>query len=246
MKINKITFTGADDQTNITKLISLSQKNPLIEWGILCSMTRQGYSRYPTKKWIKELIVHNDLNLSAHLCGKFSIDIIENKKYDILDQLEYFKRIQINYNFNNKNNHYIDELINYSFKNNKTIILQYNSSNSPILDLYSFPENFNFLYDSSAGRGIEIDEIKNPLSNYTGYAGGLNENNIAGIIKLIEKNNNPSNVWIDFESGIRTLDRFDFNKIERILSILNDPCVSKYPGKRCLKEDFEFYHRHVE
>lgn len=246
MKIDRVTFTGADNNTNIDKLISISKDNPFIEWGILFSLSKEGTNRYPSPYWVKEIIKSN-LNLSAHLCGEFSRQIIERKNYHFLSFLKKFNRVQINYNFNNKKKHYINNLINYAVKNNKIIILQYNNSNSNILDKYQFPENFNFLYDLSGGRGVEITNINNPLYNYTGYAGGLNNYNIEKIVKLIENKNNNKNVWIDFESGVRSNNEFSIRKVNNILKKLKDPCISKsFVNNRCLEEDFEFYERHSE
>lgn len=109
----------------------------------------------------------------------------------------------------------------FAFENpNREIILQYNKSNKQVINQFQngFPENINILYDASGGRGAEIKEILPPFDNFTGYAGGINEKNIDGICKLITDHPDNSNVWIDMESGVRTDDFLDLEKVHFVLN----------------------------
>lgn len=77
-----ITFTGADDETDIAKMLELSELYP-IEWGILFSPTRRGSPRYPSIDWVTELRVNGPARLSAHLCGGYSRDVLDRGHTEI-------------------------------------------------------------------------------------------------------------------------------------------------------------------
>lgn len=221
MNINKVTITGADNNISQNDLVEISKVYPFVEWGLLFSKYKEGQQRYPTTEWIDKLLEY-DINLSAHFCGWYSKEVLEEKNFQLISNLKNFKRIQLNYNFKNYIQN-ITDLIEFMNNNSKSIIFQYNKSNSEflntILDL-DIPNNIHFLYDASGGRGVEIKDIVNPFKNYTGYSGGLNDINIDNICKLISENTDKSNVWIDLESGARTNNFFDLDKVIKILEIV--------------------------
>jgi hypothetical protein len=215
MRINKITFTGADDNTNIDDLIQIQEKYPFLEFGILIS-SKSG-NRYPSENWIENLKDKN-LNLALHVCGKH----VRNILCDGVLYLPYdwFHRYQLNINFSATKTditHSIDLLKKYE---NKKFIIQYNSANKIYInDLFKNKnDNVEILYDASGGRGSQIKTIEEPPYNgvYTGYAGGINVDNIETICKEIYNHKNNSLVWIDMESGVRTNDEFDLEKINII------------------------------
>ena len=222
MKVNKVTVTGADDNTSVEELKSLSEKYPFVEWGILFSAHKEGSHRYPSKEKISE-IKNSGLQLSAHFCGWYAKEILERQNFSLIDNLPEFSRVQLNYNFSNSSMWNLIPLIEYT-KNHpeKSIILQWNKSNKPFLQLeahQSLPPNINFLYDSSGGRGVDIAYIQEPFINYTGYSGGLKPTNIKGCLECIEEHNSIKDVWIDMETGVRTGDNLDIDKVEQVLLI---------------------------
>lgn len=216
MKINKITFTGADEKTNYNDLLNIQIEYPNVEWGILFSKNRG--KRYPNyEKFV------GDLNLSAHFCGWYSREVLENQNFDLIRNLpKQFKRVQLNYNFKNSNSWNLFELLSFvnEYKE-KDIILQYNKSNKEILDRFLMvepPSNIHFLYDNSGGRGLKIEKIENPITDYyTGYSGGLNPDNIDEVCLMIKSQRSDQNVWIDMETGVRTDDDFDILKVKTVL-----------------------------
>ena len=123
MKINKVTITGADDKTDIDKLIRLTDKYPFVEWGILFSSGREGTQRYPSHEWIKQ-IVETDLPLSAHFCGWWAKQVLEESNFSLIEQAEGFSRIQLNYNFARSRGWSLVKLIEYAKDSPKNIILQ--------------------------------------------------------------------------------------------------------------------------
>jgi phosphoribosylanthranilate isomerase len=217
MIINRVTFTGADNNTDINALVELQKEFSFVEWGILIA-TNSGKKRYPTEEFILELKDKN-LNLALHLCGKHTRNILSDGIIDI--KYDFFNRYQVNFNFL----HTTHDLNNYkklteSFPDKK-FILQYNASNDAyikkIISEYN-TSNTNILYDASGGRGTEIKTIKAPYESiYTGYSGGLNPTNIVEICDEIYNHKDESKVWIDMESGVRTEDEFDLDKVYKVL-----------------------------
>lgn len=217
MIINKVTFTGADDNTDIKLMQQIQKEFSFVEWGILIS-SNSGRNRYPSEDFILNL-KDKKLNLALHICGKHSRNIMSDGIIDI--KYDFFNRYQINFNFL----HTPHNLENYkklvtTFPDKK-FILQYNLSNDlAIKTILSMVEthNTNILYDSSGGRGTELKSIKGPYSGiYTGYSGGLNPTNIDDICSKLWNHENDSNVWIDMETGVRTDDIFDLDKVYSVL-----------------------------
>ena len=221
MVINKVTFTGADNNTPIEELQKIQKKYPYVEWGILIA-SNPGKSKQPTDNYILDL-KNKGLNLSLHICNEHVKAILDDGKLDI--KYDFFDRYQLNFNFNH-NDH---DLNNYSklinkFKN-KDFILQTNFSNEIFIEKIinsNKTSNTNILYDSSGGKGVEIKQIKVPFKNiYTGYSGGINPNNINDICKQITYHKNDDRVWIDIQTGARTNNEFDLEKITKMLKIVD-------------------------
>lgn len=217
MKINRVTITGPDDNTNIEDLLKLSEKYPFVEWGILFSTGREGSQRYPSSSWIDE-VTKSGMLLSAHFCGWYPRQVLENANYDLIKNLKGFNRVQLNYNFKHSKGWDLGRLLSTELPIN--VILQNNKSNAPIIENADIPNNIHILYDASGGRGTEITSIEPPVKNlYTGYAGGLNPDNIDRICQMVSSHSDSSEVWIDLESGARTDNEFDLIKVEQILEV---------------------------
>jgi len=226
MKINKVTITGADDGISTIWLPNFNRIYPFVEWGILFSKSKIGSPRYPSNEWIDEL-VKQDIDLSAHFCGWWSKEVIENNNFNVITELPtQFKRVQLNYSFRNPTQSNLNLLVDYAKKHpERSYILQYNKTNKTTIDkllLNILPPNIHFLYDASGGRGVEIQSIAEPFLNYTGYSGGLNPKNIENVCNLIQDVDRSDNVWIDLESGVRTDDHFDVKKVKLLLDIAAD------------------------
>ena len=76
------TLTGADESTDIDRMVRISEENPIVEWGILFDRamhTADGSGRYPRAEWIRHFVEKagaNSMNLALHLCGREAIDFI--------------------------------------------------------------------------------------------------------------------------------------------------------------------------
>lgn len=222
MKIDKVTITGADDGITYSDLIEIQDQFPFVEWGILFSKSKSGESRYPCEEH-RATNFGGVLNLSAHFCGWWAKQILEEGNFELIHNLpKQYSRVQLNYNFRNSTSWNLLPLLDYLRKSDRNIILQYNNSNKDVLDQLIdqnyIPNNLDFLYDSSGGRGTIISGIKPPIHDfYTGYAGGLDVNNIDAVCSDINRFENMNSVWIDLESGARTNNNFDLIKVRQIL-----------------------------
>jgi hypothetical protein len=80
MKLKRVTITGADEAVTPEQLGLLTDKYPLVEWALLFSKNKQGQSRYPGEKWLKEFEdfwgERDDLPVAAHLCGQWTRDFV--------------------------------------------------------------------------------------------------------------------------------------------------------------------------
>ncbi len=221
MVINRVTFTGVDNNTLINDLQKLQKKYTHVEWGILIA-SNPGKSKQPTEDYILSL-KDKGLKLALHMCNDHAKNILTDGKLDI--KYDFFDRYQLNFNFNH-NEH---DISNYSklinkFKT-KDFILQTNFSNEMFIDKIintNKTSNTHILYDSSGGRGVEIKQIKPPFKGiYTGYSGGINPDNINEICKQITFHKKDDRVWIDIQTGARTDNNFDLEKVEKMLKVVN-------------------------
>lgn len=106
------------------------------------------------------------------------------------------------------------------------IIIQQRNVNELDLFNYTMEEHkhrlsigsFSVLLDASGGRGIDtpIEVLK---GNYkVGYAGGMNPDNVGEKLSYLMENVD-GDFWIDMESGVRTDDWFDLDKVRKVLEI---------------------------
>lgn len=222
MKIDKVTITGADDNTDILEMVDIQRRYHFVEWGILLSAKRAGTDRYVSQKRLEKLFMYGGLKLSAHLCGDYAARMLQLKPYTyIADNLPYFDRFQINYSIPKPLNGYntLQALVDQThFVNSGPVILQLNNNNTYAVNELKNVTDLQFLYDSSGGTGKLIENIVGPYRGcYTGYAGGINCDNITEIAKRITDFDDIRNVWIDMESGVRTDDKLDMDKVVSVL-----------------------------
>lgn len=195
-----ITFTGADHHTCIDGMIALSKRYP-IEWGILFSAAQQGKGRYPKLDWVAQLLRPaglKDLQLSAHICGAHSRDILKTGAcaVDTLLASGVFNRAQIN-----SADKTIDPLAIQAWGKKHGVL--------PILQARgAFPaaREVQWLLDESGGRGLVKDVWPEPLPDGVlhGYAGGLSPENVVKAVDRIGER--AATYWIDMESSLRTAD----------------------------------------
>jgi hypothetical protein len=208
MKPQYITFTGYDDDTSVQEMEALSALYP-VEWGVLFSASRQGKEpRYPSVSGIKKLMQYpdrNQLRLAAHLCGEYSRHIMAGGRPEegLPVGLDDFDRIQINH---------ADpiplRLAEFADRYTGRVITQARGQTWP-----ARWGQFDYLFDTSGGRGVEPKEWPRHPGYWVGYAGGITPANVGEVITKIAA---TKPYWIDMESGVRTNDVFDLKKCRAV------------------------------
>lgn len=225
MTLTHITFTGIDERTDIDRVKKISEQHPYVEWGLLLSYHWwENGNRYPNPKLLERL-EHRGLNLSAHFCGGMARDIAigETKRMHetINYQFDIFRRCQLNIDASSmyralRTMRVFDRTLN-------EVILQMNSRESLESFLHYMEEptpHVAYLIDGSGGRGIEKNiEIYDKQDIHVGYAGGINPKNVGEKLSQLLEHRSYGRFWIDMESGVRTDDRLDLDKVERVLEI---------------------------
>lgn len=236
MRLKQITFTGIDEKTDIAALKEIQKEYPMVEWGMLTSYHwGENGTRFPNPKLTRNLI-GTGLNLSLHLCGKAAIDAA-NGRWECTDglvkhNLSLFKRIQLNL----AERVFIVSYCSLPKYINQEVIIQQRSVRD--MDLYvrtithtPYSGYFSVLLDASGGRGTDtpIEVLK--TKNHVGYAGGINPDNVADKLSYLFSEVKEGTFWIDMESGVRTDDWFDLDKVVQVLEICK-PIIEE-GGKSC-------------
>jgi phosphoribosylanthranilate isomerase len=105
---------------------------------------------------------------------------------------------------------------------NELIIQQKSAETMHIFNAIKNRTKMSVLLDASGGRGI--DTPVKPLNIpglKVGYAGGMNHDNVGDKLYQLLRDA-EGDFWIDMESGVRTDDRFDLNKVYKVLQVCQE------------------------
>ena len=231
MKLQHITFTGIDGKTDLGALWDLQGQYPIVEFGVLVSKNwRENGNRYFNPSYL-DTLESRDLNLSAHLCGSIARAAVHGDLEPFLDwAIAYpyiFNRCQLNIatSANNPSCFAYEGGITDYFEE---IILQQKSVEDCPLWIGSPASDYvTVLFDASGGQGIDTPIKVMPVIHKVGYAGGISPENVAEKLTYLMENPDVGDFWIDMESGVRTDDWFDIDKVRRVLEIC-EPIINKY------------------
>lgn len=247
MKLVTVTLTGLDTSLDPWSVISLYDRFPFVEFGVLFSKDRQGKeNRYPSKEWIYQLgnvtrffreERKKSFPLAAHLCGSYAREVVEYiddrhmplPSWDTnFNSLCHFDRVQLNMSdelFKRVSTEDLESL----FEEQEVILQNHNGFDHEEL-AHSLRSGFNksdpmrskisILFDVSGGTGmLPQGWAEADESIFCGYAGGLKPENLEEELKKIDAVAGNANIWIDMESGVRENDLFSMKKAEKILEI---------------------------
>lgn len=234
MLLRGVTITGIDCHTSLTEVVSLARRHPFSEFGLLVSESAAGkkmrYMDFELVKFAQKLFAKHDVNYAIHVCGKLSKDLLagDGRVFDMLEPVS--GRVQINANIKHIKKVDIPALalsLNKHLAGRQVIVQQNNAESLQFfklldaetkkLELKGGPEVVT-LFDASGGRGLLINSFPRPYDNYCGYAGGLCPENVEDtILKLEAMEPADKCFYIDMESGVRTDDILDLNKVEEVL-----------------------------
>lgn len=225
MRLRHCTLTGADDAVNPADLLTLAEEFPFAEFAILLMPSEMGKPRFPTAGWIRKFAATmKGKPTGIHLCGEALLGFIDGDPA-ILDLMQGFDRIQVNVKFAGMADKYAPQKLVAAIKASPQwqFIIQYGKNENALLTLLKDAPNHAVLFDESAGRGVSPDSWQAPLpGHFCGYAGGMNPDNVKKNLEMIAKVAGDHTTWIDMETGIRTNDAFDLDKIRRVLEIAKD------------------------
>lgn len=236
MRLQHITFTGVDANTNIERLIEIQRKYPIAEFGVLTSYHwYENGNRYLDPRKFHDL-TRLKLNLALHICGSAASDAARGEwdkiYYLTWGQCSYFNRIQLNVAGHRDFTTIASESPWWN-----EIILQQKAENG--LTLYEKIQNewnsiaaaqLSVLLDSSGGRGLDTGLKVLPSLRKVGYAGGINPDNVEEKLSFLMSRVTMGEFWIDMETGVRTNDWFDLDKVNRVLEICQ-PIIEGHQGQ---------------
>lgn len=222
MQLQYVSITGADDEVNVDDLSIIADQYPFVEWAILLMPEVAGTLRFPSLSWIENFKRDYTGKYTAmHLCGGAFLRFVEGDP-EILSAMKGINRIQLNLKFGGVEGKYDTDALVARVKSSPEwqFILQYGHEKAGLLPLFEGVPNHAVLFDESAGRGVSPESWDAPLEgHFCGYAGGINPDNVQQNIDMIEKVADGYTTWIDMESGVRTDDHFDLEKVRTVLSI---------------------------
>ena len=90
-------------------------------------------------------------------------------------------------------------------------------------------EHIAILLDKSGGLGIDTPIGFPPYAHrvHVGFAGGINPDNVIDKMNIITTSSLVGKFWIDMESGVRTDDRFDLDKVEDVCKKVYDEFLTE-------------------
>lgn len=227
--LTRATVTGADDSVRADDLLSIAERYPFVEYGILLSNKAKGVHcspRFPSVRWINVTLPklsERGVKLSGHICGRWVRDILQGDWSiirELPEQWYRFGRFQINtyaQHFGFRPN------LNWPlYPGGREIIWQMDGVNEYLLtDSLARAYKTSGLWDLSHGTGVLPDSWPKSAGiycMYMGYAGGLGPENVADQLREIE-NVAGDTAWIDAETKLRSDNDmvFDFRKVEAFL-----------------------------
>ena len=229
--ILSVTITGADDAADPNQLAHLSRFYPFVEWAVLFSDKRRGSPRYPSLQWIRRLEDvaagrAGRMKLAMHLCGAEARLAASEATH--FDPGPAWRRVQVNgYEAGAAKREWIPAG-SFTGRSAFSWILQARSRESlrAVID-DARVSSADVLYDPSGGEGKRPDawpsipaatSLEESAIGF-GFAGGIGPDNVAGVLREVtEQNPNLSRVWIDMESGVRTGETLDLDKVKAVLS----------------------------
>lgn len=232
MKLQHITFTGIDGKTDLCALWEIQHQYPIAEFGVLVAKNwRENGNRYFNPSYLYSL--DSGLKLSAHLCGSIARAAVRGDLQPLYDWARnfplafLFKRCQLNIatSAENPDTFVYNGDIAQCF--NEVILQQRSAKDCPLFMNSKISDHITVLLDASGGEGINTSLEPLNLPHKIGYAGGINADNVADKLSFLMENEQVGDFWIDMESGVRTDDWFDIDKVYKVLQTCK-PIIDQY------------------
>lgn len=199
------------------------------------------------------------LKTALHLCDDDTFWMLLNTTYQkqlpfIHNDLLGHDRVQVNINARGKGFTSDEVLGVYTTLacHGARLILQQHEGTATAIEKYlssmslgslaraAFAGDIAVLLDSSRGKGVTPDAWAPPLvcsgqSLHTGYAGGISPDNIESVLHateaVVRERGTPgARYWLDMETGVRTGNQFDLQKVQHVLSAVARRFPTLIPG----------------
>jgi len=228
MILSTVTISGVDDTVEPRTLAELTKAFPFVEWGILLGPPAWmgAKPRFPSYTWLGRLrqwcLGVGPLPLSGHVCGHGARQLLAGQYCPADDFPLYwplFTRGQVN-TAGHKVTALSSDGINTMSRLGQQWIFQQDGVNNLLLDharQMGLPAVG--LWDGSYGKGREATDWPAADDARLGYAGGLTPDNLTEHLPRIATAAVGRVVWIDMESGVRTENRLDIDRVLRVLSL---------------------------
>ncbi len=243
MALTRVTITGADDATDIGKLMELGLMYPFVEWGILVGSSTG--TRFPSFGWIADLVeaqrsLGGKLNLSLHICGKWLREIQRglsslSEGRNLGDHLHGFNRVQLNWH-GDKQPDIVGVNVPLAFNAYRpTIIFQLDGVNDELWKPASKSFICQGLFDASHGAGRTPDVWPHGRTDIQcGWSGGLGPDNLAESLPRIDDaaQHGGQDYWVDMETKVRTDNgnELDLGRVRECLAIATKFMAKKSGG----------------
>jgi hypothetical protein len=222
--IERVSLTGADDRTELSRLIDLTARYPRVEWALLYVPHNEGAPRNPQRAWREAFFAHLADYSAVHLCGALAFEQLLQGTLpaDILEA----PRLQLNINARKPDfsDEQVLEVYARALALGPEIILQYHPQSASLIEGFALStpqvdrERLHILMDASRGTGLTPQKWSQPErldEFFVGYAGGIGPENINAVLQDVAALGRPC--WVDMESGIRSDNQFDADKAEAVL-----------------------------
>ena len=239
-----VTITGADEGVDPYQLFHLGRFYPFVEWGVLFSEKRRGTARYPGARWLYELetLAHREegMRLSMHLCGHESRIAMASASTDAFFWPgQVWRRVQLNgYELGAATPQWRNSMLGRGWPHFRWILQLRDPAGIEIARRDAVETHADGLFDPSGGTGAKsagwpvVPEDKPFVVNHGdrdpelfgcvrwGFAGGLGPDNLKdSVLAILDKNPMLTDFWVDMESGVRTEDKFDLDKVRAVLEV---------------------------
>lgn len=236
-----IAFNGVDEHTNLRVANELAERYP-IEWGVLySSKSALNGMRYP--KHYEGILNMLTGPTAVHLCGSIARvmlryqELLSEEERRILVVERPYSRLQFNgiKDYCVKHPSDIPWWMKHApvvFKRdsrvqNDLLGVQEQLERQCVIQVSKFHgvQGMCELIDNSGGLGIVLNDHVTVPDNgcVNGVAGGIAPDNVFDVMKFIQCDGDAE-YYLDIESGVRTNDRFDLDKVEAI-------CKKIYPER---------------
>lgn len=223
MKLKFITFSGANEYTDIYKLLNgfSMPLQTVAEVGIQVSGKKAsfGSARY---WWLQTLYLRQNpwtpsCNFALHLNQDWVEDFCDGTPSAELSEFlswknhwckPFFGRIQLNFRIGREKTPDLGRLLASMRKYpDVRFILSHNDDNAEFIHrLYDTGFNFDCLYDNSHGEGIEASRYAPPAFDNVlqGYSGGISPENVVSVLNNISQSvYADKEIFIDAEGKLK-------------------------------------------